>query len=679
MKKNKVFKIAILTLVAAAIPFFFSGSTFADDVDYSVNVTNSLKLTIPKTSINLILDPSTKPFDSEDLTIIVGTNSITGYQLMMSSDSTNLVKTNDDTKTIPTLDPLDGGYTLDNFTANKWGYKVGAGNYVPFVSGDTIVDKDVIANNDTNVINFATKIDFLQPAGEYNMTLTFTAVAHPYILYMQDITAGQCTTYPNTVIDNRDGSEYLVQRLADGNCWMLDNLRLDPSQISLETLKGNTNASDQNLTYLKNGIGTGAYPNFGVSSAWTSSSQNKYEIPYVAVGDKDTVAPTTYGIGSGKIGVYYNYCAASARSYCYAQNYGAGNSPEDICPAKWRLPTGGENGDYQKLFLAYSSNIADFNTALSAPISGYFISGSAGYLDSNGSFWTSTYSDKSNMLGLYNNATTVNVSDNANRNGGRTIRCMLKGDDLTSVTYLQDVTRDMVNNTTPGVAITLKDKRDEEEYKVARLKDGNAWTLDNLRLDLLTVPLENLKGDTNATDEALTYLKNGGGTSPYPAVAVSGSYASASDRPVAYTASKDDTESTVHGLGSGKYGVYYSLCAASAGSYCFVSGRNSGDVNYDVCPTNWRLPTGGVNGEYDTLYATYLSNNSNFVNGLGITYSGNLTGATPSGQNSWAAIWSSTRYNEYGVYYLTTYSGTWSGSKGGQSNYVGLPVRCVAK
>ena len=149
--QKKAVRILILALFLST---FFVLPTFADDVDYSVSVTDSLKLTIPKTSINLNLDPSIKPFDSEDLTVIVGTNSAVGYQLIMSSDTTNVVKTDDDTKTIPTLDPLDGGYTLDNFTVNKWGYKVGAGNYVPFVSGDTIVDKDVIANNDTNVINF---------------------------------------------------------------------------------------------------------------------------------------------------------------------------------------------------------------------------------------------------------------------------------------------------------------------------------------------------------------------------------------------------------------------------------------------------------------------------------------------------------------------------------------------
>ena len=46
---------------------------------------------------------------------------------------------------------------------------------------------------------------------------------------------------------------------------------------------------------------------------------------------------------------------------------------------------------------------------------------------------------------------------------------------LADVTYMQDVTSDIVANTAEEMTFTLKDKRDEQEYTVAKLKDGKLW------------------------------------------------------------------------------------------------------------------------------------------------------------------------------------------------------------
>ena len=43
--------------------------------------------------------------------------------------------------------------------------------------------------------------------------------------YIQDATNSNCPRDPITVIDKRDNESYTIQKLADGNCWMLDNLR----------------------------------------------------------------------------------------------------------------------------------------------------------------------------------------------------------------------------------------------------------------------------------------------------------------------------------------------------------------------------------------------------------------------------------------------------------------------
>ena len=133
---------------------------------------------------------------------------------------------------------------------------------------------------------------------------------------MQDVTNAELDAMmPNDgdttkLADKRDGEKYLVGKLADGNVWLLDNLALDPTTVSLATLQGNTNASDATLNYFKNGGGTTSdqYVTAGVSSNW---STNSFSAPLINADYKNTVPPyaPSDGLGSNKVGVYYNYCA----------------------------------------------------------------------------------------------------------------------------------------------------------------------------------------------------------------------------------------------------------------------------------------------------------------------------------------------------------------------------------
>ena len=254
-------------------------------------------------------------------------------------------------------------------------------------------------------------------------------------LYMQDMVASQCTEDGVTVYDKRDEKHYLVKKLADGNCWLLDNLRLDPTAVDLATLQGNTNASDQTLDYFING-GRDAgdkYPTAGLAN-WTSGYS--YSQPLTNAASKDTTV-TSSGSGSGKVGVYYNYCAATTGSYCYGNDTSAGTSVgdagEDICPAGWRMPTGGANtvttdgkGEYQALYTAYSSNVTNFKTALSTPLSGYFDYGSAIFQGSRGSFWSSTKCGDTTMFYLRVDSSSVYPQTNNSRYSGYSVRCLLK-------------------------------------------------------------------------------------------------------------------------------------------------------------------------------------------------------------------------------------------------------------
>ena len=438
-------KIPLYIIYSILFGLFISNPVFADNVDYSVTIEPSLTLTIPTSSIVLNLDPSSKTFDSKNLNVSVGTNNKTGYKLTLSTpnDNTDLERdTSGDTTaisaTIPTLDT--GTYTESTFTANKWGYSINSNTaipstvttgFVPFVSGNTLMERDTAINHDETELSFASKIDYLQPAGAYNTILQFNIVANPLVDYMQNLNPALCTTTPMTVVDKRDNEEYTIAKLADGNCWLLENLRLDISDPSVQAklTSATTNADNATLGYLKNGGGSSPYPANSVIAKTASSGSwtNDYANPYIATEYKNTIQPASGSSPAGKIGIYYNFCAASAGSYCYAENLSSGNASQDICPAGWRLPAGGASGEYKALFAAYSSNVANFQAALSTPLSGDFYSGSAYNRGSYGNFWSSTRNDGSNMYYMYVSSSLVAPqSGNVGRFDGFSVRCVLK-------------------------------------------------------------------------------------------------------------------------------------------------------------------------------------------------------------------------------------------------------------
>ena len=263
---------------------------------------------------------------------------------------------------------------------------------------------------------------------------------------MQDGTNSICKEVyvgaTGTLVDSRDNTTYTVGRLKDGNCWMLDNLALDPTDA---TTAQNMNETNTNATatainnLLHGGSTTTGWSNVAVenkTSGWnTTSPNNAYEYPYINNASKNTTV-TSYGAGNGKVGVYYNYCAASASTYCYASGQGVDvpdtiiDAPQDICPAGWRMPTGGPTGEYLAVAQKYSSTATETDSLqynFSTPLSGYFYSSSAFNQGSSGFWWSSTYYDSSSMYDLNDSPTNVYPSSvsSSYRLNGRSMRCLV--------------------------------------------------------------------------------------------------------------------------------------------------------------------------------------------------------------------------------------------------------------
>ncbi len=447
-----------------------SSVSAADGFSYDVHVQPSLNISVSTDTVSLLLNPSNHPFGTGDLTITIGTNNPTGYNLYVEADSTDLANTAFAEPAY--IETLESSSAESNFPAGYWGYQISDGgsdqsgiqsttNFYPFSSG-TLIDQSSTATNPVDTtLTFAAKTSYGKPAGLYSLDLNFKALPIVTIENMQNLTPSICTDEPKIVTDSRDGQVYTIQRLpwkqfddngnlvAEGTkCWMLDNLRLDISDPAVQARLSNqnTNASNETLGYLINGGGTSPYPANGVSKDWTSSDQNSYNLPYIAVsGDKDgggtwdrnTVPSTVYGDASGKVGVYYNFCAASAGSYCYASGAAPENvnATEDVCPAGWSLPIGGATGEFQYLCNAYkgsacenpdtSTGALSMRNALSTPLSGFFNDGVAKRQGGYATFWSSTRYSGSSTYNLRVYSDSVYPQNGNGRYNGFSVRCVL--------------------------------------------------------------------------------------------------------------------------------------------------------------------------------------------------------------------------------------------------------------
>ena len=482
MKKHILY---IATIIAGT---FIATPVFATTMDTNVNIRPSMTLSVSSNDINLNLNPATKPFDTKDLTITIGTNNPTGYKLYLTSDSTNLINTEDNTKTIETLPSSTPatGYDQSSFPANYWGYRKSngsssSGNYLPFASDLLVSSSTGPSNETTTSIGLASKIDYLKESGTYSLDFKLNAIPTITQYYMQDLkdptlASSVCVTeHPTIVFDSRDEQAYMIQRLPDNRCWMLDNLNLDlTSRSVVANMKGldeagaNTNATAQALNYLKNGGGTTSdqwaidgltYENWTSERTYSQPMANRNGIcdsnrnasyPCVAPYQDTnytydtTILVNNIGYGNYKIGTFYNYCAVSAGTYCYGdrENSGSpsGDDTSDICPSDWRLPTGGNSGEYQSLVSATqalypdtyvnATSINSVQTMLSVGMAGWYGrgygEGTGWYFGKIGSFWSSSYYSVEHMYDPSFQLSSASTGLHNQRSDGRSVRCILK-------------------------------------------------------------------------------------------------------------------------------------------------------------------------------------------------------------------------------------------------------------
>lgn len=243
-------------------------------------------------------------------------------------------------------------------------------------------------------------------------TLTLTAVWELASLYnglkMQDVTAAMCSATSvgsvATLTDSRDGKKYLAGKLADGKCWMLQNL----------ALAGGTtlNTTTSNVSYTLPSSSTS-----GFSSDTTAYMYNGSHT--------DGAADSTSNTGA-----YYSFLAATAGTGTGS----SGNASGNICPKGWRLPTGGASGEFVALAKAYGgtgnsgdANIkygSNFSNAYKAALVGYYYNSSLRSSGLFGLWWSSTFSLSTVGYYLYIDTSGGNPQNDDNKRNGFPVRCV---------------------------------------------------------------------------------------------------------------------------------------------------------------------------------------------------------------------------------------------------------------
>ena len=247
--------------------------------------------------------------------------------------------------------------------------------------------------------------------------------------------------------DQRDGNVYAVARLADDNCWMMENLRLDSDVTINNTNTNNPISSFASLPVSEDvwpGATTAGYnqPHFNSNNTHIGGTNSTGEA-LVSSYNAEGKTAQWYGYGN-----YYNWYSATAGHGSTSKK--GGDTDGDICPAGWRLPIGSSSSSSVSKSFAYldismgglgtdansgtqPTGEARMRIWRSFPTnfinSGLWWGSHARYgVDKDNMYWTSTATLNSEMaysFQMYLNG-EFRLDYTVYRSSGYTVRCVLK-------------------------------------------------------------------------------------------------------------------------------------------------------------------------------------------------------------------------------------------------------------
>ncbi|MBQ2622774.1 hypothetical protein IJG12_00400 [Candidatus Saccharibacteria bacterium] len=252
--------------------------------------------------------------------------------------------------------------------------------------------------------------------------------------------------------DERDSNTYAVARLADGKCWMIENLRLDNNpelsasnthnpSLPLNNSWWYSADNDSNTIPISNHLSITTDP---AQTTWCTTDSSNCDDQSMLATNNTTLftgnSSASYSASSNvySYGNYYNWYSATAGHGKYGSNYDNGyHAPGDICPAGWHLPTG--SGDTSAEYRILDTSMGGTGTSqyiqeatnkwrsfpnnfvFSGNVSGVSIQDRGNY----GKYWSSTASADNTVHSLGFHSSYVGPGRNtANKNDGRMVRCV---------------------------------------------------------------------------------------------------------------------------------------------------------------------------------------------------------------------------------------------------------------
>lgn len=511
--------------------------------------------------------------------------------------------------------------------------------------------------------------------------LTLYAMWVPSVGYLQNWYCPSEDKMPigtvTALTDYRDNQVYAVAKLADGKCWMIENMRLE-SENTVGNSINNSNITNQSLA--QGYASSSEYGNFiGLADAEQSNfntngnsnsiygtdigsiidighiDASAYRVP--RYNNTNTLArasePTDNTENIYSYGNYYTWHAAIADT----AYYGVDNKNLDetsICPAGWELPTGGSayvagstNGvnvtgdestyrDYYNLgyhligATAYENNSNNGHSYYSASTgeifrkypnnflySGVYYDSSAQDRGTSAYYWTATSSG--NDVDAYQLSIGQDVrpgTDNVVTYKGAAIRCINDNTpkSISGLEYMQDFANlsaqelEVVkSNMIEDEQYLIKDSRDNKEYFISKLADGNIWMTQDLDHDIVTIPNyytyyntdigHGVVKNTDATWTASTATYETGDTTWINGGNGRNIPQSYDPGDIVWDGVPDTywyttLDNMVQGFESHyRIGNYYDFTAAVAMNDS--SSYTSGEIDQSICPAGWTLPKSG--------------------------------------------------------------------------------------
>lgn len=345
------------------------------------------------------------------------------------------------------------------------------------------------AEGSTLTTTYAAYINKTQPADTYSGQVIYTLV-HPAsapapvvcnpsgttistIKCMQDISStnkssilsSMASEQQYTLKDKRDGKEYTIARLRDGNIWMTQNLDLDldssRTYTNLDTDIGYNSSTGQydtaTWTPMRSTYATGdtTWCEGGAmqSSSWcaynyTPESHDPGNLYWSGTNYDST--PVSTGNAHYHLGNYYNWSAAVADNDTseYTELMpGYVDANQSICPAGWMLPKqltdyddNPSNGSFYYLvgYYGWDGNVGFVHGILDEPLSialsGYWVGSFTGVGEqaslhaSEVFIWTTGYYDEYStyIYGPTDEDASVWPSDGDSSGAGVSIRCLAR-------------------------------------------------------------------------------------------------------------------------------------------------------------------------------------------------------------------------------------------------------------